>query len=72
MQSLVQRLLCAEARVDSQRVRRGTLSDADFTMLARAAGVLASCPIWIDDTPALIVWMVRVTICPSFWLKLRP
>jgi len=58
-ESLVQRLLCAEARVDSQRVRRGTLSDTDFTMLARAAGVLASCPIWIDDTPALTLLEMR-------------
>ncbi|MDH4347217.1 MAG: replicative DNA helicase [Gemmatimonadota bacterium] len=58
-ESLVQRLLCAEARVDSQRVRRGTLSDTDFTMLARAAGVLANCPIWIDDTPALTLLEMR-------------
>ncbi len=58
-EALVQRLLCAEARVDSQRVRRGTLSDADFTLLARAAGVLASCPIWIDDTPALTLLEMR-------------
>ncbi len=58
-ESLVQRLLCAEARVDSQRVRRGSLSDTDFTMLARAAGVLSSCPIWIDDTPALTLLEMR-------------
>lgn len=58
-ESLVQRLLCAEARVDSQRVRRGTLSDADFAMLARSAGVLSSCPIWIDDTPALTLLEMR-------------
>jgi replicative DNA helicase len=58
-ESLVQRMLCAEARVDSQRVRRGMLSDTDFTMLARAAGVLSSCPIWIDDTPALTLLEMR-------------
>ena len=58
-ESLVQRLLCAEARVDSQRVRRGTLSDADFAMMARAAGSLLSCPIWIDDTPALTLLEMR-------------
>jgi len=58
-EALVQRLLCAEARVDSQRVRRGSLSDTDFTMLARAAGVLSSCPIWIDDTPALTLLEMR-------------
>jgi replicative DNA helicase len=58
-ESLVQRMLCAEARVDSQRVRRGMLSDTDFTMLARAAGVLSNCPIWIDDTPALTLLEMR-------------
>ena len=58
-EALVQRLLCAEARVDSQRVRRGTLSDTDFTMLARAAGVLSTCPMWIDDTPALTLLEMR-------------
>ncbi len=58
-ESLVQRLLCAEARVDSQKVRRGMLSDTDFTMLARAAGVLSSCPMWIDDTPSLTLLEMR-------------
>jgi replicative DNA helicase len=57
--SLVQRMLCAEARVDSQHVRRGLLKDRDFTNLARAAGVLQQCPIWIDDTPALTLLEMR-------------
>jgi replicative DNA helicase len=57
--SLVQRMLCAEARVDSQSVRRGLLRDRDFTNLARAAGVLQQCPIWIDDTPALTLLEMR-------------
>ncbi len=57
--ALVQRMLCAEAQVDSQAVRRGTLRDSDFTRLARAAGSLQSCPIWIDDTPALTLLEMR-------------
>jgi replicative DNA helicase len=57
--SLVQRMLCAEARVDSQAVRRGMLRDTDFTRLARAAGTLQTCPIWIDDTPALTLLEMR-------------
>ncbi len=57
--SLVQRMLCAEARVDSQAVRRGTLRDTDFTRLARAAGILQTAPIWIDDTPALTLLEMR-------------
>jgi replicative DNA helicase len=58
-ESLVQRLLCAEAWVDSQRVRKGMLSDDDFAKLARAAGVLAASPVWIDDSPALTLLEMR-------------
>ncbi len=58
-EALVQRLLCAEGMVDAQRVRRGMLSDADFTRLARAAGVLSGCPIWIDDQPSLTLLEMR-------------
>jgi len=58
-ESLVHRMLTAEARVDAQKVRRGMLRDTDFTFLARAAGVLQSCPLWIDDTPALTLLEVR-------------
>lgn len=57
--SLVQRMLCAEAQVDSQSVRRGTVRDSDFPRLARAAGQLGSCPVWIDDTPALTLLEMR-------------
>jgi replicative DNA helicase len=58
-EALVQRMLCAEARVDSQAVRRGVLRDPDFTRLARAAGILQSCPVWIDDSPALTLLEMR-------------
>ncbi len=57
--ALVQRLLCAEARVDSQAVRRGMLKDRDYTNLARAAGILQNCPVWIDDSPALTLLEMR-------------
>ena len=52
-EALVQRLLCAEGRVDSGRLRRGRLQDDEFTRLATAAGHLNTAPIWIDDTPAI-------------------
>jgi replicative DNA helicase len=58
-ESLVQRMLTAEARVDSQRVRQGSLRDTDFTQLARAAGQLQACKIWIDDTPSLTLLEMR-------------
>jgi replicative DNA helicase len=58
-EALVQRMLTAEAQVDSQRVRRAALRDSDFTRLARAAGILQNCPVWIDDTPALTLLEMR-------------
>ena len=49
-EQLVQRLLCAEGRVDAQRLRRGRLEANEFQQLARAAGLLNTAPIWIDDS----------------------
>lgn len=50
-EQLVQRFLCAEARVDAQRLRRGKLEGDEYPRLARAAGLLNTAPIWIDDSP---------------------
>ena len=49
-EQLVQRFLCAEGRVDSQRLRRGRLEPDEYQRLARAAGHLNTAPIWIDDS----------------------
>src|SRR6266481_707038 len=51
--ALVQRLLCSEGLVDAQRLRRGQLRDDDYPKLARAAGLLGTAPIWIDDSAML-------------------
>lgn len=48
--SLVTRILCSRARVDSQRVRRGDLTSADFTKLAVAAEKVAKSPLYIDES----------------------
>ena len=58
-EQLVMRLLCAEAHVDSQRLRRGMLRDDDWPKLTRAAGVLAEAPLFIDDTPAISTLELR-------------
>ena len=58
-EALVQRLLCAEGRVDSGRLRRGRLQDDEFARLATAAGHLNTAPIWIDDTPAISALELR-------------
>ncbi|QGG96869.1 replicative DNA helicase [Actinomarinicola tropica] len=56
---LTQRIVCAEARVDSQRVRNGKLVEADWNKIAHATGRLAEAPLWIDDNPALTVMEIR-------------
>jgi replicative DNA helicase len=58
-ESLVQRVLCAEGRVDASRLRRGRLLDDEYARLATAAGYLNTAPIYIDDTPAISVLETR-------------
>ena len=49
-EQLVQRFLCAEGRVDAQKLRRGRLAGDEYQRLARAAAHLNAAPIWIDDS----------------------
>jgi replicative DNA helicase len=58
-QSLLQRMLTSEARVDAQRLRKGKLRDDEFVQLGRAAGLLSQAPVWIDDTPAISLLEMR-------------
>src|SRR5258705_6118283 len=58
-EQLVQRLLCAEAKVDSHKVRTGYLDPRDWTRLTNAAGRLAQAPVYIDDSPALTLLEAR-------------
>jgi len=56
---LVQRILCAEARIDSQRLRTGYLNDEDWPLIMQAMGRLGSAPLWVDDTPSISILEVR-------------
>ena len=53
------RLLCAEARIDSSRLRSGFFSMEDWQRLTDAAGVLSAAPIFIDDSASLTAMEVR-------------
>lgn len=50
---LVTRLLCSEARIDSNKLRRGYLKSNEYAELAIVAGYLAEAPIYIDDSSSL-------------------
>jgi replicative DNA helicase len=58
-ESLVTRLLCSEARVDSHKLRGGRLSRDDWGRIPRAMGRLAEAPLYIEDTPGLSVLQIR-------------
>jgi replicative DNA helicase len=56
---LVQRVLAAEARVDSDRLRTGRLQESDWPKLSQAMGRLAEAPLFIDDTPGINMMEIR-------------
>lgn len=62
-EQLVDRLLCAEARVDSWKMRTGKLSSQgdnnDFSRIGDAMGVLSEAKIFIDDSSSANVMEIR-------------
>ena len=58
-ESLLIRLLCSEARVDSHKLRTGFSSREDWGKMSIALGRLAEAPLFIEDTPSLSVLQMR-------------
>jgi replicative DNA helicase len=58
-EQLVQRLICAEARVDSRNVRSGFMQQGEWSRIVNAAGRLHEAPLFIDDTANLSVLEAR-------------
>jgi replicative DNA helicase len=58
-ESLCERLLCSEARVDSMKLRGGFLETKDWVRITSAAGKLAEAPIMIDDSGAPTLLEIR-------------
>ncbi len=58
-EQLVNRMLCSEAMVDSNRMKTGKLEDNDWQKVAKALGPLSEAPIFIDDTPGVSITEIR-------------
>ena len=58
-QQLVQRLLCSEAEVDSQRLKTGNMQAKDWEKLAVAMNDLSEASIYIDDTAGCTITDIR-------------
>ncbi len=67
-EQLVNRMLCSEAMVDSNKIRTGKLEEDDWAKLASAIGPLSEADIVIDDTPGITVMDIR-TKCRKLKLE---
>ncbi|NLO27808.1 MAG: replicative DNA helicase [Actinobacteria bacterium] len=56
---IVNRMMCSEARVDSWRVKRGTLQPNEWSRLAAACTPLHTAPIFVDDSASLNLMEIR-------------
>ncbi|GGO25314.1 hypothetical protein GCM10010116_50800 [Microbispora rosea subsp. aerata] len=56
---ITMRLLSAEARVALHTMRTGTMSDDDWTRMARRMGEVAEAPLFIDDSPNMSMMEIR-------------
>lgn len=58
-ESLAQRMLCAEAEIEQQKLKTATLSDTGWKKLTRALGRLSEAPIFIDDSASMSSTEIR-------------
>ncbi|MDP9492506.1 MAG: replicative DNA helicase [Actinomycetota bacterium] len=56
---VTQRLMCSEAKVESQRLRNGKLAADDWPRLTAACDKLAKAPIYVDDTGSITMMEIR-------------
>lgn len=54
------RLLCAEAQVESQKLITGALQEQDWSRLAKKAGETSEAPLWIDDSKGITMADIRM------------
>ena len=58
-EQLVNRILCIESMVDSNKIRTGKLEEEDWVKLAETVGPLSEAQIFIDDTPGISITEIR-------------
>ena len=56
---VTQRLMCSEAKVESQRLRSGNLAPDDWPRLTAACDRLSKAPIYVDDTGSITMMEIR-------------
>lgn len=59
MESLIQRLICSEARISLPKLRRGMITAGEYPRVATAVASLSEAKLFIDDSPGLNALEVR-------------
>ncbi len=58
-EQLVNRMLSMESNVDSQKLRTGSLTDADWDAVVEGIGIIGNSKLIIDDTPGISITELR-------------
>ena len=58
-QELVERLMCAEARLDALKLRKGAIEKHEWGPLGESLGILNDLPLYLDDSGSLTVSEIR-------------
>ncbi len=58
-EQIVNRIICSQALVDSQKIRTGTLSGEDWEKIGEVVNKVATAPLYIDDTASITVSQIR-------------
>ena len=58
-EQLVNRMLAMESNVDSQKLRTGSLTDADWDAVVEGIGIIGNSKLIIDDTPGISITELR-------------
>lgn len=61
-EQMVLRLLSSEARVSSEKLREGILSNEEWGRISAASGVLCEAPIFLDDTASITVTEMKARL----------
>lgn len=56
---LVNRMISAEAELEGEKIKRGSLADFEWKQLVHKTNRLSAAPVFIDDTPALSILELR-------------
>lgn len=56
---LAQRIVCSEGRIDTSKLRNGSLRERDWNRLSSTLDRMVDAPLWIDDNPNLTIMEIR-------------